>query len=95
MRNRSVFPVLLVCLLAVSAVAPALAQGGDTVPRFEPAPCPFDVPAGQEVECGFVVVPEEHANPDSDTIRLSVVRFPSQSAAPKPDPLFMLSGGPG
>ncbi len=95
MRSRSVFPVLLVCLLAVSAVAPALAQGGDTVPRFEPAPCPFDVPAGQEVECGFVVVPEEHANPDSDTIRLSVVRFPSQSAAPQPDPLIMLSGGPG
>jgi pimeloyl-ACP methyl ester carboxylesterase len=92
---RSVIPVLFACLLAVSSVLPAFAQDGDTVPRFEPAPCPFDTTPGMAVECGFVVVPEEHGNPDSGTIRLSVVRFPAQSDNVQPDPVIMLSGGPG
>jgi PBP1b-binding outer membrane lipoprotein LpoB len=33
------------------------------VASFESSPCPFDVPEGAPVECGFVVVPEDHNEP--------------------------------
>ena len=44
-------------------------------PVFERAPCPFDAPEGQRVECGFVIVPEDHGNPIGPTIRLAVALF--------------------
>ncbi len=68
-------------------------------PQFEAALCPFDIPKGflegQDVKCGYVAVPETHANPQGRTIRLAVARFPSLSEAPAPDPLVMEQGGPG
>lgn len=75
---------------------PLAAQDSAT---FEPADCPREVPLGliegQSVECGYVTVPEEHANPDGPTIRLAVARLNSTSGNPAPDPLFMAQGGPG
>jgi pimeloyl-ACP methyl ester carboxylesterase len=64
---------------------------------FEEAPCPFDidVPEGVVVECGFVVVPEDHNEPDGPTIRLAVAVFKDESDAHQPDPVMVLTGGPG
>jgi pimeloyl-ACP methyl ester carboxylesterase len=64
---------------------------------FEQAPCPFNVPEGQEdrVDCGFVIVPEDHSNPDGPSIRLSVVVVKDQSDEHQPDPVIVLAGGPG
>ncbi|TES89050.1 MAG: alpha/beta fold hydrolase [Anaerolineales bacterium] len=62
---------------------------------FEEGDCPFSVPGDQTVECGFVVVPEDHENPDGPTIKLAVAVFKDQSDAHLPDPVIILSGGPG
>jgi pimeloyl-ACP methyl ester carboxylesterase len=84
---KSLIFIITALLLAVIPVA---AQE-DAVPRFEPADCPFD--ADGSVECGFVVVPEFHAQPDGDTIRLSVVI--QRGSDPDAAPVILLSGGPG
>jgi len=70
-----------------------------TAPRFEPSSCPFPLYVaqvdGKTVDCGDVVVPEDHANPAGPTIRLAVARFRSSAAVPDPTPTIYLAGGPG
>ena len=44
------------------------------VPSFEEADCPFEVPEGVAVSCGFVVVPEDHFNMDGKTLRIAASR---------------------
>jgi len=70
---------------------------GTFVPTFEAGSCPFEVPASAEdaVECGFVIVPEDHSEPDGPTIRLAVAILSDQSDARQPDPVMLLHGGPG
>jgi len=65
------------------------------VPRFESAACPFDVWGSAPVECGFVVVPEDHNHPDGPTIRLATAIVKDQSPKHQPDPVILLAGGPG
>jgi len=65
------------------------------VPRFEKTACPFDVWGSYRVECGFVVVPEDHKDPDGPTIRLATAIVRDQSPNHQPDPVVMLAGGPG
>src|SRR5262245_59052123 len=62
--------------------------------RFEPGPCPFTVAAGAHVTCGFVGVPEDHAQPAGRRVRLSVAIVGDQTPADVP-PLVYLAGGPG
>lgn len=62
---------------------------------YEKADCPFDVPAGVKVECGYLTVPENRAKPEGGTIRLAVAVFKSSSQTPEPDPIVYLEGGPG
>jgi pimeloyl-ACP methyl ester carboxylesterase len=68
-------------------------------PKFEDAPCPFEIPAGQvegeTVECGYLVVPENRADPETKTIRLSVAIFRHPGGAIHADPIIYLEGGPG
>ncbi len=69
------------------------------VPRFEPAPCPFDVPGdrleGRDVRCGYLVVPEQHSVPAGPTIKLAVAIFKARGDTVQPDPIVYLQGGPG
>ncbi len=62
---------------------------------FEEGPCPFDVPEGAPVVCGFVVVPEDHNDPDGPTIKLAVAVVKDESEEHQPDPVIVLAGGPG
>ena len=64
-------------------------------PRYEPAECKYPIPEGDNVECGYLTVPEDRSQPDGPTIRLHVVNFKSKSDTPKPDPIFVVHGGPG
>lgn len=65
-------------------------------PIFEPASCQFDVPEGREVECGYLTVPEKHAQQgDGRFLRLHVAVFESDNPNPAPDPILYLAGGPG
>ncbi|MCP4212878.1 MAG: alpha/beta fold hydrolase [Halieaceae bacterium] len=73
-------------------------QEAGFTPTFEPEPCPFELPPtiieGEDVDCGYVAVPEDHQNPD-DTLRLAVVVIRDQGDNHQPDPVILLSGGPG
>jgi pimeloyl-ACP methyl ester carboxylesterase len=73
---------------------------GPGVPgTFEPVACPFALPAdsvqGQNVDCGYLVVPENRDDPDPRPIRLAVAIFHPEGGATRPDAVIYLSGGPG
>lgn len=54
-----------------------------------------DVFGDETVECGYVTVPADWADPQGATIDLAVYRVPATSADKKPDPVVYLEGGPG
>ncbi|HET6442944.1 MAG TPA: alpha/beta hydrolase [candidate division Zixibacteria bacterium] len=68
-------------------------------PLYEEGVCPFAIPPneveGETILCGTVIVPEERAAGAESTIRLAVVVFKATSTNPEPDPVILLSGGPG
>ncbi|MBE2268242.1 MAG: alpha/beta fold hydrolase [Anaerolinea sp.] len=84
--------VMYFAFIALLLVSPLAAQ--ESVPRFEPAPCPFNYPARYHVECGYVVTPEVHSDPDGAAIRVMVAIFPARSSTPA-EPVIYLQGGPG
>jgi hypothetical protein len=76
--------------------APPLQLDGPVqVGEFKPAECQFVVPAGQQPECGYVAVPEDHSDPDGPTILLHVAIFKSLNPSEERDAVVYLSGGPG
>lgn len=50
---------------------------------------------GPEYTCGRLTVPENRAKPDGKQISIPVARLKSSSPNPQPEPLLMLTGGPG
>lgn len=46
-------------------------------------------------ECGLLEVPLDPAEPDGAGFKLFVARIPAVSGSPRPDPLVLISGGPG
>ena len=103
MTKHRLIPALIVALLLVLLAAPAgPVAAQDTPGAFIPAPCMFEgIELGPTTldgaalgfECGYVVVPLRHAEPDGATIRLPVaVR---RATAGAPDPLLLAQGGPG
>lgn len=66
-----------------------------TSQNWEDAECAFEIPTGQEVDCGYLTVLEDRSQPDGPTIRLHVGIFRSQSDDIQPDPIVYLEGGPG
>ncbi len=88
------YPIILsILLLLISPLRAITAQAG--VPPFEKAECPFDVPIGYRIECGFVSVPEDRSQPGGRTIKIGTAVVHSTSDRPQADPLVFLSGGPG
>jgi pimeloyl-ACP methyl ester carboxylesterase len=67
----------------------------DGAPRFETTDCPFTTFSGNQIECGWLIVPEDHATPDGATIQLAVAILRSKNPQKAPDPLVYLAGGPG
>jgi pimeloyl-ACP methyl ester carboxylesterase len=63
-------------------------------PQFTPAACPFDT-AGEEVDCGYLIVPESRAKEGSPEVRLAVAIVRATSSRKAGDPLVYLEGGPG
>ncbi len=94
MRSLLVFFGLLLLVPPFSIQQPLSAQS-DTTPVFEPAPCPVDFPAGVDVDCGMVIVPQDRAHADERTLRLAVAVFKAHRNNPVADPLIFLDGGPG
>ena len=90
---------LLAVLFATAAAAIAAQDAGRaaTKPRFDVAPCPFpaDESVLKQVQCGYLQVPENRAKPEGRRLKLAVAILKSLSPNPRPDPLVILSGGPG
>lgn len=78
---------------AVIATAGAFAEDNTLCERF----IGEKIPEGliRYLRCGTFTVPELHAQPDGNTIKLPVVVIRSASPNPASDPLVMLQGGPG
>ncbi|MES1202015.1 MAG: alpha/beta hydrolase [Pseudomonadota bacterium] len=66
-------------------------------PRITPVDCATltAMPAGARAECGYLHVQENRANPASREIAIPYLRAKSTSAHPAPDPLIIMTGGPG
>jgi pimeloyl-ACP methyl ester carboxylesterase len=65
---------------------------------LELEPCRLEHPYGLgsvAARCGRLAVPEDYERPDGTQIELSVAVVPAIAARAKPDPLFLLAGGPG
>jgi pimeloyl-ACP methyl ester carboxylesterase len=101
---KKLIPLLLSLALLASACqaaptqnpapAPQSTAAGYT-PKYEKIDCPFDKIQGVTVECGYLVVPEDRANPQGRTIKVAAARFKATQANPAADPIVYLEGGPG
>ncbi|MCZ2114349.1 MAG: alpha/beta hydrolase [Anaerolineae bacterium] len=92
--------VLLSSLLMVVGGVAAQEEPGDVVPTectFEGYDLGLTTLTGEALgfECGYVVVPERHANPDGPTIRIPYAIRRATSNDARPDPLVVAQGGPG
>jgi len=79
--------------LALAAAAPAAQGDGLSL-----APCRLEHPYGLgsvEARCGKFPVAENPDEPGGHQIELEVAVVPAVSAQARPDPLFLLAGGPG
>ena len=61
---------------------------------FDLADCPPEEGLGQAL-CGWVQVNEDRLAANGRTIDLRVVVYPAMGRDPQPDPVFVLTGGPG
>jgi len=101
-KLTTLIAALLLTLFAIPAGRAAAQTTPDTPGTFIPAECMFEgIELGPTTldgaalgfDCGYVVVPLRHANPDGPTIRVPVaVRRAAGGAA---DPLLLAQGGPG
>ncbi len=62
---------------------------------FEPAECEYEDEYDVDLECGYVVVPENYSAPDGNLVYLAVTIIRSPGGARFADPVVYLAGGPG
>jgi len=98
--RSATFAVRAARLAGAAALAVAVATGGCGEHRDAPqrtmalAECRLPKLA-LAAQCGELEVPEDRARPDGRRIRLTVAVLPANTLNPRPDPLFVLAGGPG
>jgi pimeloyl-ACP methyl ester carboxylesterase len=83
---------------AAAAIAILLAGCGDRAPgavrTLALAECRLPR-LSASAQCGELEVPENRALPAGRRIRLAIAVLPANTLSPRPDPLFILAGGPG
>jgi pimeloyl-ACP methyl ester carboxylesterase len=95
--RASLLSALLGAIAAGTLVAPRVCQAAQTG-RLPLSPCELHQAADLtlvEAECGRLPVPENPAAPQGRQIGLQVAVVPAISTSKRPDPLFILAGGPG
>ncbi len=83
----------LLLLLSFCSSIPAVP--GTTARFIEKKKGPVDIPEGQSYRFGYLEVPENRQNPNSNRIQLPVYIFKSRNPNPQPDPIIYTVGGPG
>lgn len=87
-------PFVLLALLLIVSLSPAAQE--PPVGTFTPSDCPIGLPSGVTVDCGYLTVPADHADPSNpETYALAVAILRAESGTAKPDPVLYLEGGPG
>ena len=94
MRYRWLALILLGSLW-FSATAAVIAPPPGLAAQFTASPCPFRVPAGLHITCGYLSVPEDRGATKGHLIRLAVVIAHTARAPHQADPVVYLAGGPG
>lgn len=88
---------LVLFLMIVLLVAPVMAQ--DESSGIEWVDCWMELPdtlvEGENVDCGYLNVPEDRSTADSNTIQLAFAVMYASADEVQPDPLIYLAGGPG
>jgi pimeloyl-ACP methyl ester carboxylesterase len=93
-RHTALAHGLALALLAGAPSAHAARTLGSL--RFEPcALAAPGMPATVSAWCSSLEVPEDRARPQARRIRLAVAWVPTDARRARPDPVFMLAGGPG
>lgn len=81
-------------LALAAAVAGCGDRGGAPARTLSLAECRLPRLA-TAAQCGELEVPEDRTQPAGRRIRLTVAVLPANTLTPRPDPLFILAGGPG
>src|SRR5260370_30025152 len=98
-RSKYLGLLVLIALCIASCTTTSTTSTAIPTPKaksahFEKGTCQFSLTAGfvagQNVLCGFLVVPEDRTDPHSTTIQLAVATFKTPSATPSPDPIIFL-----
>ena len=87
-----------ITLITACSVNPMTSKPANFGSAWQTVDCKtFDVPdaIAAQSDCGYVTVPEQHAQPNGPTIQLAVIRTRSSSKNPALDPLYVEQGGPG
>lgn len=84
-----IFAIIFVLTCSVLTVC------AQSVPRFEPSDCAIQIPKGEKVECGYLIVPEDRTIKNNKTIKLPIAILKSDNPNPQPDPVLRTLGGPG
>jgi pimeloyl-ACP methyl ester carboxylesterase len=94
-RLNKLFVGSLLSTLMVGHTMVSQVQAADAVtPSLTLAGC-FVEGVNNQLQCGKLSVPENWAQPTDINIDLNVIVVKAISNTPKPDPLFLLMGGPG
>ena len=95
-RILSRIPALAAHVLLLALARPGTQRGAATALKL--TPCRLTHPSqlvSVEAQCGQLAVPENPAAPAGRKIELFVARIPAINEHGRPDPLFLLAGGPG
>jgi pimeloyl-ACP methyl ester carboxylesterase len=84
------------CALPALLCALALAACGDRNAASNVAFMDCRLPRlASAARCARIEVPEDRSQPGGRKIAIAIMKLPANTLNPKPDPLFMLAGGPG
>jgi len=92
-KSRLLLCAALFSVILFQRTLPARAEPR-TPPQFMDASCPAST-TGLNVRCGYLIVPENRAQPTGTLVRMAVAIIKSTSPNPAPDPVIFLNGGPG
>jgi pimeloyl-ACP methyl ester carboxylesterase len=94
LNTSLLYAASVAALLALAPAAQAAALPATTVPAAQPRTC--HLPGSEEaLRCLNVPVPLDYAAANGASLKLHVTVAPAFREAARPDPLFVLAGGPG
>jgi len=96
MSDRKYFRAGLISAFVLGALSSPSALGAQSL--IDLAPCRIadqDGLTSTAARCGGLEVPEDPADPQGAKIRLAIAVVPAIATRAKPDPLFLIAGGPG